>query len=214
MRGNDSQPISAKVVQVPGEDWYPGGMCDGRDLSAAVDHWIPLKDAAQHEGGPFSSIPVSSGIYVLRVSKVGTTDLNRVKEKFSSSPFMKIRDQMDASSGMMFAKLGLGEGQGWTLSEFYRRRLERVDRIAINRGTLTCPIIYIGKANNLQRRLNELAFDGHTVNAPFWALLMSGWEFEVGFKKMRKKAETAEEARLKGIYRTLHRNDLPPLVQR
>lgn len=189
-------------------------MCNGRDLSAAVTHWVPLKNAAQHEGGPFSGIPANSGVYVLRVSKVGTTDLTRVKEKFSSSPFMKIRDHMDASSGAMFAELGLGEGQGWALSQFYRRRLERVDRIAIKQGALTCPIIYIGKANDLQRRLHELAFDGHTVNAPFWALLMSGWEFEVGFKKMRKKAETAEEARLKRIYRDLHRNALPPLVQR
>lgn len=189
-------------------------MCDGRPLSTAIEHWIPIKDAAQHERGPFSSIPASSGVYMLRVSKVGTTDLDRVKKKFSSSPFMKIRDRMDASSGAMFAELGLGEGQGWALSDFYQRRLERVNRIAIKQGILTCPIIYIGKANSLQRRLNELAFDGHTINAPFWALLMSGWEFEVGFKKMRKKAETAEEARLKGIYRDLHRNDLPPLVQR
>ncbi|HYO68270.1 MAG TPA: GIY-YIG nuclease family protein [Archangium sp.] len=189
-------------------------MCDGRALSAAVDHWIPIKDAAQDEAGPFSGIPASSGVYVLRVSKVGTTDLDRVKEKFSSSRFMKIRDRMDDSSGAMFTELGLGEGQGWTLSDFYRRRLARVDRIAIKRGTLTCPIIYIGKANSLQRRLNELAFDGHTINAPFWALLMSGWEFEVGCKKTRKKAETSEEARLKSIYRDLHGNGFPPLVQR
>jgi len=189
-------------------------MCNGQAISVAVDTWIPLKDAAQHAGGPFSGIPTSSGVYVLRVSKVGTTDIDRVKKKFSSSPFMKIRDRMDASSGAMFAELGLGEDQGWALSDFYRRRLERVDRIAIKQGILTCPIIYIGRANSLQRRLNELAFDGHTINAPFWALLMSGWELEVGFKKMRKKAETAEEARLKGIYRKLHSNDLPPLVKR
>ncbi|AGC48053.1 hypothetical protein MYSTI_06780 [Myxococcus stipitatus DSM 14675] len=175
---------------------------------------MPLKDAAQGGGGAFANILADSGVYVLRVRKEGTTDLEHVKKTFTSSPFMKLQGKVDASSGAMFAELGLGEGQNWAFAEYYLQRLERLDRLSIQQGRLTCPIIYIGRANNLQRRLNELAFYGHTINAPFWALLMSGWELEVGIKTMEEKTETAEEARLKELYRELHDDALPPFVHR
>ncbi|RYZ39538.1 MAG: GIY-YIG nuclease family protein [Myxococcaceae bacterium] len=189
-------------------------MCDGKALGADVEHWSSFTDAARQQGGPFSRIPTRSGIYVLRVTKTGTTDLALVKERFASSPFMKARIQMDKSSGAMFEALRLGDDRAWSVANFYQARLARIDRIPLRKGALTCPIIYIGRANSLQRRLNELAFEGHTANAPFWALLMSGWEFEVGIKTLRKKAEVAEEARLKQLYRDAHGSALPPLVHR
>jgi|SRR6218665_391035 len=189
-------------------------MCNGKILSAEFNHWIPFTDAVQHENGPFSEVPTGSGVYTLRVSKIGTPDLTRVKSDFLDSAFMKARSRMDKVSGELFAELGLGKEQAWTDTDYYVRRLARVDRIAMNRRGIACPIVYIGRANNLWRRMKELAFGGHTANAPFWALLMSGWKFDLGFHKARPKAEVHVEAHLKELFRELHEDNLPPLVER
>lgn len=189
-------------------------MCNGNAFLKEIERWLPFAESARHESGPFFDAPTRSGVYVLRVARVGTPDLKRVQQTFAESTFMKASERLDNASAALFSQLRFGEDRGWKLAEYYRSRLERVGRIDMKRGVPSCPLVYIGKANNLQRRLRELAFEGHTANAPFWALLMSGWEFEVGIRKSRKKAETAEEARLKQLYRDLHGGNLPPLVQR
>lgn len=188
-------------------------MCNGKMLSEEVGSWLPWADVAQEEES-FSRIPERSGVYVLRTSQAGISDMTEVKRRFMNSPFMKSQARTDAASDAFFAHVGLGEGRGWTLASLYSQRLERLDRIELKAGKPTCPIIYIGRANDLRRRMRELAFGGHTANSPFWALLLAGWEFDVGFQLMRKKAETAEEARLKSVFARSHTAKLPPLVQR
>lgn len=189
-------------------------MCSGNLFNNDIKVWRDFREAAASGEHGFEEAPTRAGVYVLRVRSTTSTDLVKIIRAFDSSRFMQKATALDEETERFFGALGFGVGWGWKYAELSRERLERVSRIPMKGGELMCPIIYVGKANSLWRRMTELAMGGHTANAPVWALLMAGWQIDVGFATTRKKAETAEERRLKDIYREHHKNVLPPFVQR
>jgi hypothetical protein len=190
------------------------GDCDCASVFEHIENWEPFGSAAASGENGFDNVPERSGTYVLRVRKVGETDVDRIRQAFLDSKFMVHLKLSDEGSEELFKSAGMGTGWGRSDSTYWTERLDRLKNLEIKNEILACPIIYIGKSNNLWRRMVELANGGHTANSPVWALLYSGWELELGFAVGRKKAETEEEARLKSEYAGIHDGALPPLVQR
>ncbi|XXF78889.1 hypothetical protein P2318_03780 [Myxococcaceae bacterium GXIMD 01537] len=189
-------------------------MCNGKIFGKDVTGWVDFAEAARKGKYGFEDVPAEPGVYVLRVSSFGTRDLNHIQQAFESSPFIKAAQALDLESEKLFKGLEFGEGWGWTDASYWQERLSRLSRIPMEEGKLQCPLLYIGKASSLWRRMTELAIRGHTANAPFWALLMAGWKIEVGFRVTSKQGEAAEEDRLKAVFGERHGGLLPPLVHR
>ncbi|MFY0567818.1 hypothetical protein ACN28E_28865 [Archangium lansingense] len=189
-------------------------MCDSKKISAEISDWFSFTSVAQIGKKGFGPVPAEPGVYVLRVAAIGAVDPTLIKETYLKSDFMQVRTKLDKESEAFFKNLGLGEGWGTRIESYSRQRLERLTRLELNNGVLGCPVIYIGKANSLRRRMEELACAGHTANDPVWALLLSNWQLEIGIRTVSRGLEKSEEERLKDIYRTYHGGRLPALVDR
>jgi hypothetical protein len=189
-------------------------MCDGKQFIGRS--WMRHAFATEAQSGRdgFDRVTSSPGVYILRATQPGLTDIEKIKRLYLSSPFMQAVASADKASEAMFAKFGWGTGWGWTEKVGACERLKRLNRISFRRTSLACRVLYIGKANNLQRRMRELAYYGHTINHAFWALNVAGWRFEVALKPTSADRETQEEARLKDLFKRAHDGHLPALVER
>jgi hypothetical protein len=191
-------------------------MCNG--ISFFQRHSLQSIDfaaAAQVGKDGFDSVPKASGVYAVRVVSTGArTSIAKIKQRYLGSAFFRAIENADASSEAMRRAFGWGHEWGWREGAGARARLERLERIQLTDGELACALLYVGRANNLRRRMSELAFYGHTINHPFWALHHSGWTFEIGWQVTRAGAELAEEARLKTAFARDHGSAKPALVDR
>jgi hypothetical protein len=135
--------------------------------------------------------PHEKGVYVIRVRERGT-DPNEILAALA--PHIRTLH--------------------WKMAgDFLKNRIGRIRRIDSR-----CPIIYIGSAgtgtrsrHTLAGRYQDLA-RRHTARYPVFALLLSGWELDVGWKVTDRPKET--EAFLKAEYRQRQKGRLPALVVR
>lgn len=184
-------------------------MCNGNTIHSGS--WTALAESAA-EG--HRTIPLAPGAYVVRVRSVGQTDLLRVRQAYERSDFMKALRVGDIESEKMLGSFGFGAGWGWQTHAIATKRLARIDGITAHLGDNGCQVVYIGKANDLRRRMKELTCWGHTVNHALWALLHAGWTFDIALIRTVVGGEGALEADLKRRYAALHASVLPALVVR
>ena len=151
---------------------------------------------------------------MLRVTAAPNTDVSRIEQEYVSSDFFAALSKSDVASEKFFAELGFGDDWGYFNRAYALKRLGRLKRLQIAGDRLVCPVIYIGCANNLRRRMVELAWHGHTANHPVWALLYAKWEFEVGLMATEQGTQQPTERQLKELYMRHHADRLPALVDR
>gem|GEM_PF-3482997 len=190
-------------------------MCDGEEFSAQFESWLSFSAAANivNRNRGFAGMPSGAGVYCLRVREAPTLDLEGIEHEYRNSSIFLALKRLDGGSETLLRDAGLGAGWGWDYSGFASGRASRVRQIRLDpAGRLSCPIVYFGKSNSLRRRMRELVTMGHTVNHALWALMVSGWRFDLGWKGHGR--ETEEEERLKDIYRGSHGQRLAPLMYR
>lgn len=151
---------------------------------------------------------------MLRVTAAPSTDVSRIEQEYVTSAFFAALSESDVASERFFAELGFGEDWGYFNKKYALKRLMRLKRLQIKGDRLVCPVIYIGCANNLRRRMVELAWHGHTANHPVWALLYAKWELEVGLLATERGMQQQTERQLKGLYMQHHADQLPAFVDR
>jgi len=160
----------------------------------------------------FGGVSTEPGVYCLRLVWDKGRNLGTTISGYKRTALLKAIKRKDEESHRLFRQVGLAREWGW---DEYGQAIDRVDRlrrIEVTNGTLSCPILYFGSTNSLHRRLDELAFGGHTVNHAVWALLLGGWQLYAGWKEAQ--AYQAEEQRLKTMYMERHASNLPPLMDR
>ena len=171
--------------------------------------WSLLSEQAK---AGFRSIANVPGVYAVRVSSIGETDIDRVEASYLQSRFIKSIQERDAASLELFRYTSLAQDWGWNEYEVACNRIKRIHRIEFISSGLACPVLYLGSSNNLRRRLDELAYGGHTANHAIWALMYGKWQLEIGW--MGAPLYRDGEAAYKKVYIQWHDGKLPPLVER
>ena len=190
-------------------------MCDGAAFLPAFQ-WDLLTGLS--ESGFKPEVPNAPGVYCLWAQQVGITDTSQILRQYEDTRFMKALKELAAASKEHFRSTGLAHDYGWgkwdAVIGFDRamERVSRLSRIATSKGQLDCPVLYLGRSGKLRTRLDQLAFGGHTANHSVWPRLIFGWSLNIGWKQVPD--HSAEEARLKNLYRGLHNGSLPPLMDR
>lgn len=189
-------------------------MCDGHVLAQYFTSWVDLKEAANRTDRGFGALAAASGVYCLRARRAPVTNVAALVSEYQKSPIFTALRCLDSSSGVFFNNIGLGLGWEWGYSNHANERLARLEQIRTDEGgCLLCPILYVGCSKSLYRRLHELLWLRHTINHPLWALLHSGWEFDLGYA-LGDGRHLVEEARIKAAYRARHGGQLPALMAR
>ena len=189
-------------------------MCDG-NLFHEIPHWLPFID---HAWDDFSDVPTSGGVYVVRVSRVGDTDLGDMVRNYRHSPLIDALSQLKSASGQLFKATGLADSYDWGRfndtfgSDIAEGRTNRIMRIPMTGEVLNCPILYIGSSKALRWRLDQMAFGGHTANHCIWPLLMGGWQLEFGYSV--GSAPGSMEDTFKFKYGETHDAPLPPFCDK
>ena len=190
-------------------------MCTGAAFRPKFE-WGSLPTLAKADFKP--DVPKAPGVYCLWVQEAGNTDISRIIEGYKATEFMEAIKALDKVSRQFFREASLAENYGWaTFNSMIGidaaiKRVSRLRQIQIAGAKVVCPILYLGSANNLRRRLDELAFGGHTANHAVWPLLLFGWRLEVGWSETTDYKD--EENSLKDLYKDRHSSSLPPLVDR
>ena len=186
-----------------------GTMCKDTTLLISLFDWHGLRDVARD----FSLAPKKAGVYSVKVRQEGDNEGLNIIAKFMRTPYYKALKQLDEATKQLFTEMVLPSA--WvdkTTNSMHKQALGRLMRLESIGKSGQCPIVYIGSSNNLRRRLDELAYGGHTANAPIWALMLDNWQLDWGWYE--NVSYKQEEERLKGIFRNEHDGTLPLLMER
>lgn len=189
-------------------------MCTPADFPCF--RWGPLTKLA--EAGFRPDVPKAPGVYCLWVRQPEDTDMRRLIKHYKKTDVFKAIEALCTASEQLFRSARLAKNYGWKDYnsmigiDTVLARLDRLTRVQVSGAAVACPTLYLGSANDLRRRLDELAFGGHTANHAVWALLVHGWELDIGWKPAGDYR--VEERTLKTQYKSRHGGLLPPLVDR
>ena len=191
--------------------------CDCRDSSLGFKNWALLQEVAcravNGDENGFAGVPEAPGVYCIRVRHLVEADPTKIIKNYCRSPLYKAFQTLDKASASFFdgCKFGQGWGWGYPTMEEVGNRIRQIGRFSVTAsGKVRCPILYIGRSNNLRTRAGQLISWAHTVNQPLWALLFSEWTLEIAFR--RSNDEKKAENRLKSAFRKKHGGMLPPLM--
>lgn len=183
-------------------------MCNDDSLIRLFE-WRPLEDVARN----FAPVPKKAGVYCIKVHQEGDNEGLNVIARFMRTSYYHALKQLDETTKQLFTEMALPAD--WIekpSNSGHKHALDRLMRLESVRKGDQCRILYIGSSNNLERRLDQLVYGGHTANAPIWALMLDKWRLDWGW--YLNNSYKKEESRLAVIYRNEHSRSLPPLMER
>jgi len=152
-------------------------MCNCHEATAlGFSGWRRFQDAAnvrkelgKRETG-FGEIPKQKGVYCIRVSsQKGEKDVDKIIDAYKQTDlYQSYRHIFDASADF-FESCGFGRKWGWNrYVENPDKELERLWKLPLTEGKISCPILYIGCSDNLQVRVRHFMWLKRPANHPVW----------------------------------------------